>query len=215
MNETQYVNAITRRIRCSRSKKKEIKKQLAADIALRTRQGESAKDIISQMGNITEVADSFNETIPAREQKLYSRNKLLKILFSITLALILLVMAVYWMLPKGNDIADSKYFSQTQVEAAMKHAVELLDAGDYAALRETAITQMQSVLTKESMGQVKDGLSDDWGGRKQFGTAYIAELVQKNAHFAVGEITVTYENISVTYRLTFDQDMRLAGLYIR
>ena len=80
MNEKQYVNAIARRIKCSGPKKKEIKKQLSADIALRTRQGESAQDIISRMGSVAEVADSFNETIPAAEQKQYLRNRLLKIL---------------------------------------------------------------------------------------------------------------------------------------
>ena len=65
------------------------------------------------------------------------------------------------------------------------------------------------------MEQVKNDLSEDWGARRQFGAAYIAELEQQNAHFAVGEITVTYDNISVTYRLTFDSNMRLAGLYVR
>lgn len=215
MNEKQYVNAIARRIKCSGPKKKEIKKQLSADIALRTRQGESAQDIISRMGSVAEVADSFNETIPAAEQKQYLRNRLLKILLPVLLVLLFLVLTVYWILPKGKDIADSKYFNQEQVEAAMKYIVELLDTGDYAALQENSIPQMQSVLNEERMEQVKNDLSEDWGARRQFGAAYIAELEQQNAHFAVGEITVTYDNISVTYRLTFDSNMRLAGLYVR
>ena len=215
MNEKQYVNAIARRIKCSGPKKKEIKKQLSADIALRTRQGESAQDIISRMGSVAEVADSFNETIPAAEQKQYLRNRLLKILLPVLLVLLFLVLTVSWILPKGKDIADSKYFNQEQVEAAMKYIVELLDTGDYAALQENSIPQMQSVLNEERMEQVKNDLSEDWGARRQFGAAYIAELEQQNAHFAVGEITVTYDNISVTYRLTFDSNMRLAGLYVR
>ena len=43
----------------------------------------------------------------------------------------------------------------------------------------------------------------------------MVELVQGNTHLAVGEITVTYENVSATYRLTYDKDMRLAGIYVR
>ena len=61
----------------------------------------------------------------------------------------------------------------------------------------------------------KQILEEDWGERGQFGTAYIAELSQGNEHYAVGEIMVAYEKVNVTYRLTFDQDMRLAGLYVR
>lgn len=58
-------------------------------------------------------------------------------------------------------------------------------------------------------------LSDDWGERKQFGAVYMVEVIQGNSHLAVGEMTVTYENVSVTYRLTYDEDMRFAGIYVR
>lgn len=97
----------------------------------------------------------------------------------------------------------------------MKDTVELLDAGDYTSLRENAILQMQTVLNEESMGSAKKQISDDWGERLQFGNAYIAEIVQQNTHYAVGEITVTYDNVSVIYRLTFDENMLLAGIYMR
>ena len=58
-------------------------------------------------------------------------------------------------------------------------------------------------------------LSDDWGERKKFGAVYMAEVIQGNKHLAVGEMTVTYENVSVTYRLSYDEDLRLAGIYVR
>lgn len=74
---------------------------------------------------------------------------------------------------------------------------------------------MQALLNAETMDEVKGMLSGDWGKRKLFGAVYMVELVQGNRHFAVGEITVTYENISATYRLTYDEDMRLSGIYVR
>lgn len=215
MNEMQYVNAIARKIKCSGAKKKEIKKQLLADIAMRTGEGESIKDIIAQMGSAAEVADSFNESISDSEQRKYARGRILKILLAVLTAFLLFLLAAYWILPKGNDIADSSYFNQAEVEEAMKRTIELIDAKDYDALQEMSILKMQSVMTKESIEQAKRMISDDWGERKQFGAAYIAEIVQKNDHFAVGEITVTYENASATFRLTYDEDMRLAGVYIR
>ncbi len=215
MNDKQYVRAIVRRIRCGGRKKKEIQKQLLADIDLRVRQGESIETVISGMGSIAEVADSFNETILPKEQKQYSRNRRLKIIVPVVLVLICLIAFIYWLFPKGKDIADSKFFDQAQVEEAMKHTIELLDARDYASLQKNAILQMQSILNDETLSKARNNISDNWGERRQFGTAYISELVQGNAHYAVGEITVSYENVSVTYRLTYNQNMQFAGIYIR
>lgn len=167
------------------------------------------------MGTAKEIADGFNENISAKEQKQYVRNKVLKIAASVAAVLAFLILLVYWMLPKSAAIEKSKYFNKEQVEAAMKETIELLDAGDYTALQEGAILQMQPLLNEEEMAEAKELLSDDWGERRQFGAVYMTELVQGGRHFAVGEITVTYENVSATYRLTYDKDMRLAGIYVR
>ncbi len=215
MDAQKYVKAIARKIKCSGKKKKEIKKQLMTDIQMRIKQGEQLEEIISQMGTVREIAEGFNENISEEEQKRFVRNRVLKIVVPVITVLILLVLLVYWMLPKSFDIAKSKYFNEEQVEAAMKETIELLDAGDYAALQERADSQMRSVLNDETMEQARGLLSDDWGERQQFGAAYMAELVQGNKHFAVGEITVTYENVSATYRLTYDEEMRLSGIYVR
>lgn len=215
MNERQYVDAAARKIKCDRNKKKEIKKQLLTDIRMRTEQGERLEDILSQMGTPKEIADGFNETISVEEKKRYTRNKVLMVAVPVVGVLLCLILAVYWIFPKSVDISQSKYFDREQVEAAMKETVELLDEGDYDALQENAIPQMQAVLNAEEMEDAKSLLSDDWGERKLFGAVYMVELIQGNRHYAVGEMTVTYENVSTTYHLTYDQDMRLAGIYMR
>ena len=215
MDAKKYVNAIVRKIKCDGKKKKEIKKQLLTDIHVRMKQGEQLEEIISQMGAVKEIADSFNENISLEEQKRYVRNKVMKIAISIIAVLIFLISFVYWMFPKSFDIEQSKYFDKDQVETAMKETIELLDAGDYVALQESVTPKMQTLLNAETMDDVKGMLSDDWGERKMFGAVYMVELIQGSGHFAVGEITVTYENVSVTYRLTYDEDMRLSGIYVR
>lgn len=215
MDEKKYVNAIARRIKCDGKKKKEIKKQLMMDIHIRMKEGEQLEEIISQMGTVKEFADSFNETLSPKEQKRSVRNKVLKIVIPLMAVFAALVLFVYWRFPRTFDIDQSKYFNKEQVETAMKETIELLDAGDYAALQESAIPQMKHVLSAETMDDAKRILSDDWGERKMFGAVYVAELVQGNKHFAVGEITVAYENVSAVYRLTYDEDMRLSGIYVR
>lgn len=215
MDEKRYVNAVARKLKCGGKRKKEIKRQLLSDIQMRENQGERLEEIISRMGKAEEIADSFNESISAKEQRRYAGNRVLKIVIPIVLALTFIAVSVYWIFPKTVDIEKSRVFDKEEVEAAMKETVELLDAEEYAVLQENAIPQMQSFLNAETRESIRETLSDDWGERKQFGAVYMAEVIQGNTHLAVGEMTVTYENVSVTYRLTYDEDMRFAGIYVR
>lgn len=215
MNEKQYVNAIAKKIKCTDKRKKEIKKQLLTDIEMRIKQGERLEEIISQMGTAEEIAAGFNEDISIGEQKRYGRNKVLKIVIPIVAAVLLLGVFGYWIFPKTVDIEQSTYFDRQQVETAMKETVELLDAGDYAALQESAIPKMKPLLNEQLRDNIRKPFAEDWGEREQFGTVYMVEVIQAGKHMAVGEMTVTYENVSVTYRLTYDEEMRFAGIYVR
>lgn len=216
MTAKQYVNSIVKKIKCDGGKRKDIGQQLLTDINLRMSKGETLEEIISQMGSANEIAEGYNENISEKEQKRYKRNKVIKNAILIVLLLAVLSGLTYWKMPKAADIEKSKYFDKAQVEAVMKQTIEQLDAGEYETLKKNSISQMEQFLNQESAQEIRASVSeDDWGQRSNFGPAYIAELSQGNDHFAVGEITVTYENISVTYRLTYDQDMRLAGLYVR
>lgn len=216
MTAKQYVDSIVKKIKCDGKKRKDIRQQLLADIDLRIEKGEALEEVISQMGSINEIAEGFNESISLEEQKRYKRNNVLKSIGSIVLVLLVLCCLAYWYVPKAVEIEKSKYFDKAQVEAAMKETVEQLDAGEYDSLKENSISEMEQFLNQGAREEIrKTILEDEWGERSNFGPAYIAELSQGNHHYVVGEITVTYENVSVTYRLTYDQDMRLSGLYVR
>lgn len=215
MDARQYVDAAVRKMKCTGKRKKEIKKQLLADIEMRVKQGERPEDIFSQMGTPEEIAHGFNEDISIAEQKRYGRNRVLKIAVPIVAVLFLLGMLGYWIFPKTVDIEQSKYFDRQQVENAMKETVEQLDAEDYTALQESAVEKMKPLFNEQMRSRIRDAFSVEWGERKQFGAVYMVEVVQAGRHMAVGEMTVTYENVSITYRLTYDEEMRLAGLYVR
>lgn len=215
MNENRYVNKIIRKIKCGAGRKKEIKKELLLDIELRKEQGESIEDIISQMGSIRDVADGFNENISPKEKKRYVLKKILTIVASVIVLLFIAMSYLYHIVPKSVDIENSAYFDVQSVEDAVKETILLLDNEDYSGLQENAIEQMQEVLNEEVMNQAKAQVADDWGERQSFGAIYMTEMIQGDEHFAVAEIAVSYENISAVYLLTYDQDMKLAGIYIR
>lgn len=218
MNVNQYINGIMRKIKCGRKKKKEIKKQLLTDINFRLEQGETLADVMSQMGSIKEIADGFNESLTEEEKKNYARTKAIKIAAIIFVVLALIVAAalslVHLFVPKGIDIEQSENFDKAQVEQAVKDTIELLDNKDYDALQANAIEEMKPYLTEDQMESGKAQLAKDWGKRQFIGKIYMGEISQEK-HYAVAEVTVTYENVSVVYRLSYDTDMKLAGLYMR
>lgn len=215
MNVNDYVNKIVRKIKCSTARRKEIRKQLQMDIELRMQQGESLEQIMSQMGDTREIADSFNENISAAEKKKYTLKKILTIVAIVVLFLGMIVIGIYRALPKSVAIEDSTYFDEQTVKEAVERTVILLDDGDYAKLQEESIQQMQSVLNQTTIDQARAQVTSDWGERQSIGTTYATEIIQNGEHYAVAQVTVSYANVSVVYTLTYDTDMELAGLYMR
>ncbi len=214
-NQNAYIKDVMKKIRCGGAKKKEIKKQLETDIAMRLEQGASLEEVLEEMGSAKEFAEGFNENLSAEEKRKYRLAKIGKIVLAIIIVLVVIVAGISRMLPKTIAIEDSQYFDKAKVESSMLETISLLDADDYEALQDNAIPAMASTLNEETIVPIKEKMAENFGKPVSYGTAYIVELVQNHTHYAVGEIMVAYENVSVTYRLTYDEQMRLAGLYMR
>lgn len=127
---------------------------------------------------------------------------------------IILGMGVYWFIPKTISIEGSRYFNRSDIEASMREAITLLDDNGYAALREMSTQRMQLVLT-DAIIQAKNHLAPEFGKQIAYGTPSVVEVVENGMHYAVGEVTVSYEHVDVTYRLTFNSDGKLASLEMR
>lgn len=182
---------------------------------MRVEQGESLDEVISRMGTAREIADGFNENVTAEEKRQRERNRVLGIALCAAVLLVFSGLAVYGRIRGMSGTEQSARFERERVEAAMKETVELFDAGDYDALQEKCIARIRPHVNAREMGEARAVLSVDWGERKGFGQVEIVEVAQEGRHFVVGEIVVTYENLRVIYRLTYDEDMLLTGIYFR
>lgn len=215
MTKERYIKEILNNIQCSRKRKQDIKMQLSAEIEERITAGEKLQDILSEMGNIKEVAESFNENIPDLEKRKYKRKKVTGIGIGICIGIGVIVLILLWSMPKSSDIESSTVFTKTEVEEALVEVIDLLDRDDYAELQANATDQMVKALDEESMKEVKAKICSNFGNRNLIGTIYDQEITQRNVHYAVCQVTVSYENINVTYTVTFDENMKLAGLYMK
>ena len=100
-------------------------------------------------------------------------------------------------------------------ETEAEEIVELLNEKDYETLQEKSTDQMKTVMNEEYMEGAKAQVGGDWGEFQRFTSSISVEAVQQGKHFAITELTALYENRSVTYQISFDENMELAGIYMR
>lgn len=215
MTAENYVKQIVKKIQCDPKRKQDITKQLLAEIRERTDAGADLNAVLNEMGNVREIAEEFNEEISAEDRRRYRRNRRLKIALPILVVLAILTAAVVWWFPKSNDLAGSSYFDKDTVEQSLMNVISLLEAGSYDALQDLSTDSMSAVMSADSMESVKQSFGIDFGERTSVGTIYSAEIRQMGKHFAVCEVSVTYGAANVTYTVSFDENMKLAGLYMK
>lgn len=215
MEKSKYLRMICKKLRCGTAKKKEIVKQIESDISIAMEGGKSFEEVMENMGNPVEVAREFNENFSEEEVKLGKRQKRLKTAGIILGVIIVLLAVIFWILPKAGMLSDSNTFSEEELTKKAKEVIKLIDENDMEALNPLMTEQMQEFLTEEILQGSKTAISDDFGAFLSWGKVYSAEISQAGMKTAVLEITVSYENAVVTYRLSFDENMLLSGLYMR
>lgn len=215
MSAEKYVKDIVGRIKCGSVKKKEIGTQLLSDISMRIKQGETLEEIMQSMGSPREIADAFSQDMPENERKAYRNKKIGMIVTAVVLGVVLLGFYVWWIFPKPYTIENNALLSKETVSARVETMVSLLDANDFETLQAEAVDELRNVLTQEVIDKVRIPMSDDWGKRLSIGNTYVQGIKQKGKILIVTQTDVMYENISVVYTITFDENLNLAGIYMR
>ncbi len=215
MNQESYLKEVERNLNCKKARKRQIRKDLEADIGAASERGESWEDIRQRMGDPKELAREFNENMGNTDRKMSRPKKILLVCVIVLAVLAALAALLFWLLPKSYLIEDSRIFDGETVAAEAEEIVELLNENDFAALQEKSTAQMKPAMTEEYMQSAKEQIGSDWGAFERFTSSYSVELVQKGQHFALTELTALYENRSVTYQISFNKDMELAGIYMK
>lgn len=215
MEQKKYLKAIYRKLRCGSAKKKEIVKQLGADIEAALEKGDSLAHVISEIGAPEAVAAEFNAEISEKDRKREKYEIYAKCIGIVVLILCLIAAALWWFWPKSGKVDESGRFSEQAVIEKAKQVIAYLDADDYEAMRALAQDQAAELLTDEILKEGKQLLAEDFGAFVAWGNAYVAEITERGQHAAVIEISASYEKIGVTYTLFFDEEMQLTGLYMR
>ena len=141
--------------------------------------------------------------------------KIYRIITTVIAVVVVGVWMFSWMQKQNSGLENSEIFSSEVVEAEMKNVIELLNKEDYEALHEISDDTMKEFLTPEVWGDAKVQFSENWGALEKLGNIYLSEAEQNGLPMVAGQVKATYENVKVTYTIVFNEEMQLAGLYIK
>lgn len=211
----KYIKQIMKLLTCSKKRKEEIKQQLVSDIDAAVTSGEKEEDVIKRMGTAKKIADAFNQSFSPEEVKAYKKELRKRRVLDIVLVMLVIAFGLWWMMPKNKVLEDSDRFQTATVEAQAKEVVQMLDNGDYDGLRKMAVDKLAPMINEEEVEHARDNLAEDWGKLLNYGSIYMVESVQRGQHSAVVQMSISYENASVTYTISFDKNMKLNGLWMK
>lgn len=213
MNQEKYLKAVMRKLACSRKEKQKIYHDIKNDIEVAFNSGEKMDDIIKRMGSPEELAKEFNENMGVDSRR--SKWKIIGLVFLIVAVLAFaLYLYVRSSLPEYEALGTSGLYQQDIVEEEVSQVIEALNRDDDQALIAMADSSMRQAMEKQPLSQAKETLGELGEYQKITSQNYV-EITQKGKTCVTGEIVALYEQRSVTYTISFDQDGKLIGLYMK
>lgn len=215
MTKQDYVKQVVKKLICPQDKKADIERQLLSDIEIALGEGRQLEEILDEMGEPEALAKEFNDNFGGSSKPQRKRRRIFTVILVVALVLAALAGLAYWALPKQRDIGDSGKFTAYVVEQYSTEVVDAFSRGDYDTLESYYSKEMQEAVTRQMLEDFKPVIGDDWGEYRGVGTAYMAEVNQRGKAYVLVQLNATYENVSVTYTLTFNSEMQLVGFYMK
>ncbi len=216
MTAEKYVKEVSKLLKCRTAKKKAIRDKLLSDINSAVASGERLEDVFAKMGIPWDYANRYNDNFDKAEKAAARREKTIKIWGIVIAVIVIAAGLIYWNMPKWSDISESTVFNEEQVRMAAEEIITFYSNDEYEAVVAYMTDDMKEVLNAPTLSLSKSQLvTEDFGDFQSFGQMYISEAKQGSKLFAMVQVSVAYTNTSVTYTLTFDADMKLAGFFVK
>ena len=105
-------------------------------------------------------------------------------------------------------------FNEAEVQAAAENVIDLLNQRDAEGLTALMTEEMKAVLTADIQAQIF-ALLDESGAFQEIADLKMGGSTQNGITYAAVAAKAKYANREITYTISFDQDMKLAGLYLK
>jgi predicted small lipoprotein YifL len=114
----------------------------------------------------------------------------------------------------GCGVKLPEGFDEAEVKAAAENVIELLNQRDAESLIALMTEEMKAVLTDDTQAQIF-ALLDDSGAFQEIADLKMGGSTQDGITYAAVAAKAKYENREITYTISFDEEMKLAGLYLK
>lgn len=118
------------------------------------------------------------------------------------------------LIPVTNELGTSGLYEQSVLEEKASQVIELLNAKDFVQLQNLSDSLLAKEISEQKMNAAIEQLGE-LGDYQKITNQLFVELTQKDTTIAVGEMTALYAQRTVTYTISFNQDMQLVGLYMK
>lgn len=215
MTKQDYVKQVIKKLNCPQDKRDDIESQLLSDIEIALSEGRQLEEILTEMGEPEVLAKEFNENLGSSRNTQGKKRKVMMALLIVAVVLAALAGFAYWAFPKTREIGRSGKFTAHEVEQYAKAVVDAFSAGDYDVMESYYSDEMREAVARQMLEEAKPFIGEDWGKYGGVGTIYMAEVSQRGKDYVIVQMNASYENVSVTFTLTFNSGMELVGFYMK
>lgn len=127
---------------------------------------------------------------------------------------VLLLAAVSLAALAGCAAALPEGFDEAVVNAAAENVIDVLNQRDVDGLEAVLNDRMKAQFTDEILAQIFAAL-DDSGDFVEIEGMTLTSTTENETTYGVAVARAAYANRVITYTITFDAEMKLAGLFLR
>ena len=106
-------------------------------------------------------------------------------------------------------------FDVQVVEQHVMATIERFEKDDVTGLQAEATSDLRPHLTAEQISGAKAEFAPKWGARAGVGKPLMTAGKEDDKWYVICELAVGYKATAVVYRLTYDENMKLAGFFVR
>ena len=116
---------------------------------------------------------------------------------------------------QAEAVQEQAPFDVKVVEQHVMATITRFEKDDIAGLQAEATTGLRPHLTAEQVTGAKAEFAPKWGARAGVGKTMMTAGMDGDKWYVICEIAVGYKTTAVVYRLTYDENMKLAGFFVR
>ena len=116
---------------------------------------------------------------------------------------------------QAEAVQEQAPFDVKVVEQHVMATIARFEREDITALQLEATQELRPHLTVAQVTGAKAQFAPKWGARGGVGKPYMTVGKEGDKWYVICEIAVGYKATAVIYRMTYDENMRLAGFFVR